>query len=395
MNDKQFETLIMDSMPDLPPENIAKNITPWKIFIYYILIGLILNTITISFWNLQYILPFIGNFFILFGFRVLKKENHWFYYGYIFSWICMLASLPALILNTTLYSSLYASTGLLKPFLMVIGIAKLFCFYGLYRCLVFAFREIQEKCGMKPQLFTGNLILGWCMVICFLDIFRYSGTIISLILLIAYGFIIYGIYTMTKELEHIGYSIQIAPVHISGLKIVITMLSILLLCGLVGYSFFDSYPMEWTEKIDTPGEEILLIKEDLIEKGFPKDVLDDLTQEDLLECKDAKRIITDTISYKNYDDIPKEYVPYGIAVELASKTNHYKIIHYFKWENDAKFYGTEAIAIWTVDSGNVGYWTSNNDYSGQLLYDQGDNIWHAPYYSLRQVNAEYPDRNMG
>lgn len=391
MNDEKFEALLIDSMPDIPPENIVKHITPWKTFVYYILIGLILNTITFSFWNLQYILPLIGNFFMLFGFRVLKKENRWFYYGFVFSWICLLTTLPGFILNATLYRTLYTSINMIQFFLLVIGIAKLFCFYGLYRCLVFGFREIQEKCGMKPQLFTGNLVLGWCLVICLLGIIHDENPVTTFILIVAYFFIVFGFYKLAKELEHIGYSILLSPVRNSGKKIVLGTLSILFIGCIIGYTFFDSYPMNWTEHSISQEKEIIQIKENLIEQGFPEDVLEDLTEEDILECKNARRVITDITTYKNDKNIPKENIGYGIAVELGDKPNHFKIIHYFKWTDHAKFYGTEAVTLWTVSNGNISYWKTNKDYSGQLLYDYNGITWQSPYYSLKQINAEHPD----
>lgn len=50
------------------------------------------------------------------------------------------------------------------------------------------------------------------------------------------------------------------------------------------YLFLDSYHMEWTmvkESQDPVSEEI---KDHLLSLGLPEDILNDLTEEDLLEC---------------------------------------------------------------------------------------------------------------
>ena len=71
----------------------------------------------------------------------------------------------------------------------------------------------------------------------------------------------------------------------------------------------------------------------------------------------------------------------GIGVELAGEHEQWKIFHHFQWVIDPGFYGTDVIQLWPAYRNNKG-WVSCSDLSGQVLYNDGSQVYTAPYYSL-------------
>ena len=66
---------------------------------------------------------------------------------------------------------------------------------------------------------------------------------------------------------------------------------------IISYLFLDSYHMEWTmvkESQDPVNEEI---KDHLLSLGLPEDILNDLAEEDLLECKNARQVFVERDDY--------------------------------------------------------------------------------------------------
>ena len=102
-----FETMLEECVSELPPEEIVDAVNPWKQAMNRILWGMAFTTITFQFWNLDYILPMIGMFLMLFGFRTLREENKWFKT----CWQLMLVRITYFvfmcIFNATIYRSMH------------------------------------------------------------------------------------------------------------------------------------------------------------------------------------------------------------------------------------------------------------------------------------------------
>jgi len=71
----------------------------------------------------------------------------------------------------------------------------------------------------------------------------------------------------------------------------------------------------------------------------------------------------------------------GIGVELPGEREQWKIIHHFQWVMNPGFYGTEAIQLWSAHKNSKG-WLSGSVVTGQVLYNDGSQVYAAPYYSL-------------
>ena len=111
MNDREFDALLESAAPELPPDDVARDVTPWRRAIGNILGGSALCSITLNFFCLNYLLPTIGVILQLLGFRPLRRENRWFRACWLLAVLRAALFLPCIVLNATIYSNaVYASS---------------------------------------------------------------------------------------------------------------------------------------------------------------------------------------------------------------------------------------------------------------------------------------------
>ena len=111
MNDREFDALLESAAPELPPDDVARDVTPWRRAIGNILGGSAMCSITLNFFCLNYLLPTIGVILQLLGFRPLRRENRWFRACWLLAVLRAALFLPCIVLNATIYSNaVYASS---------------------------------------------------------------------------------------------------------------------------------------------------------------------------------------------------------------------------------------------------------------------------------------------
>ena len=98
--DMDFEEMLIESMPEMPPADISHTVTPWRKAMNMILWGMGLTTVTFNFLLLQYILPTIGILLMVMGFQMLRSENKWFKASFIVSILQLVTIIIVLISNT-------------------------------------------------------------------------------------------------------------------------------------------------------------------------------------------------------------------------------------------------------------------------------------------------------
>lgn len=395
LNEQEFDALLQDGIAELPPDDIAYEVTPWRKAINRILTGFALGAITLNFFGLNYLLPTIGMFLTLLGFRTLRSENRWFRACWIITLIRSAWYFPTLIINTTVYQDAFYNSA----FVSVLNVVNVAIILLLYICFWKALREVKEKAGLDPHAGGAAALIGWNLFVCTWGLLQIPGDlIIGIFLLIAYICIIRSLIRLSKELDEAGYCICVAPVKFTDRAIVLALTLTLLIGCACGYIFFHQYPMDWQPVSQSETDEINEIKEHLVSLGFPEHILDDLTQEDLLSCKDAVRVVVDVRDhpvnsgrevreirddgihiYPVYDE--KELRITGIGVELPGEREQWKIIHHFQWVIDPGFYGTEVIQLWPAYNNGKG-WMSGSDVTGQVLYNEGNQVYSSPYFSL-------------
>lgn len=368
-----FDELLRQSVPEFPPEEIARKVTPWKKAMNRILVGLALNAITLNFLLLNYILPMLGLVLMLLGFRSLQKENKWFKSCYIFTMLKTVLQMSGLILSAMILEI---------RFVNILGITQIIIQIVLLFCIWKGFQETKKKVQLSPIAKEAFALLVWYLGICILALLVQSNVLLVAIgMIIIYILIIRSLWKLSEELEEAGYAIQVMPLKISDYGVTVIILGILVAGIAGGYLFGNSYSMQWKSKAETEQAEAASVKAYLKSMGFPEEILEDMSDEDILECEGAKQIVKD-VHYHQFEmeSVEDEMCITGIAVELAGKPEQWKIIQHFRWISSTDFYGTEALHLWPTY--RFEEWNLSGTFSGRVLYDRNGETYVSPYHSL-------------
>ncbi len=394
IRESDLDTILQESMPETPPEDIIHEVTPWRRAMNRILTGLALNAITLNFLALDYILPAIGLILMLLGFRTLHRENGWIRTCFIITIIRAVYFFPSLILNViVLQSTVYdlLPSGILTVVSFMLIFMEFFCLWQ-------GFKAVKRKAGLPAEAGAAVGLMVWYLVIAGLAFTSYSGIVIGIIMIVSYIFVIRGLIKLSKELDEAGYVIRTTLVRVSDRILVWVIIAIIAVGILCGYLFGGSYPMEWTAKNHLTTDKTQQISAQLIEMGFPEEVLQDLTEQDILACEGALQVVVDIHDHSVNDGREvveqSDYTEYhhtvydtkqlritGVAVELPSGREMWKIVHHFRWVVDPGFYGTESLQLWPAYR-NYNGWDQAEDFTGQVLYTKDGQSYAAPYYSL-------------
>lgn len=379
VDERAFDAMLEGSIPSLPPDDIAAEVTPWKRAMNRVLTGMALNLLTLEFLCLDYILPAVGMVLMLLGFRALRRENRWFWRCYVIAVIQSAYMLLSLIANTTVLHALWDHAGaeiLLRILMTGLWLADMVC---LWR----GFLAVRQKAGLPPHAGGAAALIVWYGVVCLLALVQYSGWIIGLGMIAGYCFIIRSLCRLSRQLDEAGYAILPAQVRVTDRCIVLSLAALLTAGCVCGYAFGGSYPMDWTAQKEDEHSAVSQIKAELLTLGFPEYVLDDLTAEDIAACDGALRVVVQAQDgYFNDDEVPDMLHVTGVAVELPGEWETWRIFHHFLWTEDPGFYGTEAIQIWPAYQSVSEDWIACGEVTGRVLCDRQGQTCTADYAFL-------------
>lgn len=394
MTDRDLELLLEEEISRTPPtDDLVEFITPWRRAVRRILVGMGLCGITLNFFLLDHILPAIGVMLILLGFRSLRRENRWFFTGYVVA-ICRTAlNILYLIVNATVWQSdFYASA--LAPWLTGLGISftilQALCVWG-------GFRAVQEKAGTE-QTSRGFWLVVYYVLLSVLGLAGFQGSLVILGLLVIYILLLRSLWRYSRVLEDAGYAVQASPLRVSDRTAAILLTVIVLLGILCGYLLCNQYPMDWTVQ-EPVSAEAEAVRSELLALGFPEDMLEDLAEEDILACRGAAAVHVNThdfgIHEHEYDPAADAWYDYQrlheeelrmteIAVEIPGERRSFVLFHHFLWRSDPGYQGCDAIQIWNTD--RLDGWHMTRDITGQVLHDR-DGVSHASsFHEIRQTS---------
>lgn len=394
LDEVQFASALSESLGESAPEEIIRAVTPWRKAMDRILTGLALNAVTLNFLCLNYILPEIGLVLMLLGFRSLRRENRWFGSCYVISLVRSLYFFPTLILNATIYQgAVYA-----LPAGDYLTAANVGLTLVQFVCLWRGFKSIKAKAGLPAQAGAAAALICWYLVIGALALLGSSGLAAGVIMIAACVLIIRGLYRLSSELDDAGYTVTAAPVRVSDAELVRAIAAILAVGIACGYLFGGSYSMDWTPVGSGESAQTAEVKASLLELGFPEDVLNDLADEDILDCAGALRVVAhaadepvnggrETVEYENgaeyhntaYD--VKELRFTDVAVELPGERETWKVFHHFRWTVDPGFVGTESLQLWPAYYSSEG-WEACGEATGRVLCTQDGQNCSAAYRYL-------------
>ena len=366
--DLVFDKNIVEQLSELVPnEDRIYNANPWRKPITLITWGLILTTISLKFLWLQYILPAIGVLLLYLGFRSLRRENKWFKGAYILAVLKIIIQLLVFIRLATPLNNMIEN----NIWINITGTLLQIVFLLVFRqALLLVYKKVNAKPKRDPLLKA--VIWTLIAVICALSPLSNSW-IVFIPMVISYVFIIGCIYKVGDELGDVGYSLTNAPVKINNkafgtIYILICIFTIGICCIAFNHlklnsTEFDAYDnREVTKK--------------LITLGFPKDILKDMSADELDLLKDANYIEASSeilmfdsanaynqtvANNSNITDVPGNNNLMATAIFIELDNGDIYAIEHFKW--------LEGSALWK-DGFNL--WSSGKIelIKGALLYEK-------------------------
>lgn len=338
MTDREFDQLLYQSAEQRPPDD-GLLVTPWRDAMARICWGLALTTITLNHLYLQYILPTVGAILLLLGFRTLRRENRWFRLGYALS-IPLAAERFAvdLLLATPWMSQI--SDGLELALGLVVMLAAWLRLFALWRGLIAVFR----KAGQAPKTSAAGGLVIWDGIAMALALVNAAGMWL-LLYLILFVVILISLALVSESMDQAGYAIEPAPVRWSNGRITALSLAALLAAVLACLLLFSRYPVDAAPAQAEAGQAEL--RAELLELGFPEDLLADLTDEEVAQMEGAVEVSNGSHVYSQM--APSNAVDIDSLssqlIQVALPDGAARYFYYFSWNTAPDPRLTEGIAI--------------------------------------------------
>lgn len=374
MDDKRLDELIAAALPETPPDAVAEGVTPWRRAMLQVAIGLAFTMINLNFGLLHYALPFVGSALLLCAFRSLRRENGWFRAAYAVSTV----ETAQIMLSICMYSviDLYRPGWLMTALAWTHQISAVLVLVGLWRGIC-SLRAAAGQDAKAPEAFA--LVL-WQAAIFALALADVHG-LLALLMLALYIVLVWLLWRLAKRVEEAGYALRAAPVRLPSAALAVILAAVTLLGVALGLAFGDKYPMDWYEK-EPSGETEL--RAELIELGFPENVLSDLTDEEVRSFEGAQYVMV------KHNETPEggyilDFQDLGmdsVAVRLPGNERTWRVVVHFNWRENPGFYGTEAFQAYVGESYIGAGSAVTGPYSGRVLYDEKGGTRVSDYYDL-------------
>lgn len=418
-DDLRFDELLREDAAALPPPADGE-ITPWRTAMDRILWGMGLTTITLNFLWLDVLLPAIGAVLLVLGFRTLRRENAPLRWGYRLSLLSLairfagdvLAALPVDVGNAPAYVHIPVTL-------------------ALYVCLWRGMVGVSRAAGAeKPAAPAAGAMAVFYAALTALALIGLEGWLLVLPLLALYLFLLRSMVRLSRSLTDTGYAITAAPVRLSDSAVLWSALGALLAAVLLAMFLGQRYPMDWHTRSDAP--QSVPIRQELLEKGFPERVLNDLTADEVAQLSGAVRVyrqverlysdtdhrtittthymsdpdrplvfdrtITDvdgegerhyTYVYRVYDTL--EQTMTHVAVELPAEdgVRRYIYIHYLTYDTPTSPY-TEMLELWPAWQTQDG-WFPGGHVSGRVLCERNGTAQAAAFHTLESGSQQVSD----
>lgn len=397
--EKEFEKDILDALPEIPPADILKKVIPCRRAMNFIIAGFALTTITINFFALNYILPAMGLIFLFLGFRTLRYENSWFKYCWITSGIQIAINVVVLFVDGSVYRAILEESHWTISRVILQTVLQIFLLVFFAEGL----RELQKKAGVKQRTGCIILMMVWYLMAAFLSVSDAGLVLTPILFVVVYIFLLISLKHISNAVNNVGYEIKTAPVKFSDKRLGVILGIVAILSAVSGCVLFSTYPMEWVPVEENEHSQVENIKSHLLELGFPENILNDLSADDIKQFLGAQKVSYSVWEY-SLDKIPEtdngdgyrsdtDMVVTDIIVKLPGERTKWRVVHHFYWRTDPGFCGTETIQLWTPERDDHRHFMLTSEITGRVLYDNGA-TYTAPYYSvtsLETINNYAPD----
>ena len=411
-DDLRFDQMLRENASALPPAMAEVN--PWREAMWLVLWGMGLTTITFNFLYLDMILPALGGILLVLGFRTLRQENR------ALQWCWRLS-----IAIASVRSASFALAALPVDVKNVPAYAVLVMTFALYCCLWRGMVGVSRAAGAeKPAAPAAGALVIFYAVICALAFLELSGWLAVLPMLIVYIVILRNLVKLARSLADTGYAIHAAPVRLPSAAVLWGYLGLTLAAVLLAMFLGQRYPMNWQVRDDAPQDET--IRAELLDLGFPEQVLDDLTAEEAAHMSGAVKVYTETeplyerdiyreVTTSVWNDDPPPRWEYSSAEKQPDGSYRYTyrvydlyegfvthvvvlveeagrqravVLHYAAIDRPFGDCLAEGMEIWPVWQGNEESWSPGGWYSGRLLCEKDGQSYAADFYSVESGSYE-------
>ena len=376
-DDLRFDALLTEGADALPP---APDVSPWRGAMSCIVWGIALKTLTLQLLYLDDILPTLGCILLVLGFRTLRQENGALRWAYGLSIAAAVMRSAAMVL-----AALPVDVG------RTFGYADSALMLGMLIALWRGMTGVSRAAGAeKPSAPAAGALAAFYAGLILLAFIGLEGWLLVLPVLAVYLVILRNLVKLFRSLENTGYAIHAAPVHLPAAAVLWGYLGLTLAAVVLAMLLGQRYPMDWQVRDDAPQD--AAIRAELLELGFPQDVLDDLTAEEVARMSGARAVFVNedklynqtkyreivmehylgedplrvlrydrtittkhddgtrsyTYVYRAFDTL--EQTMTSVAVELvgADGEKHYIVIHHLYYDTQPSSRYTEGMTVWPV-----------------------------------------------
>lgn len=340
--------------------------------------GLAVTGVTLNFWNLDMLLPLVGTFCLLVGFRALRRVNGFLRAGYVCACLHMLLLFVELGQDAAVCRETAAAD--------TVSTALAFGSAAVQFVRSSAFGKACSTCSALSA--ERRPLLPPRARCC-------SGTFCSMSQRhclprspCCSAFTSSGISTWSSAStsSQSRWPRRAAPSNpvkerFSNPKLVGSLLAVLAVVIACGFLFFSSYRMDWTPKEASTDAQVIEAYERLLALGYPESELNDLSDEDLLTCLRAERVLVRKCTsggYTNYNGKSQTNDAFHMTVVAVERPfGRLFLSYHFRWDEGTHFYGTESFAV--EPNCDTGSWLAE-EFSGRVFYDSPDGTTYtAPY----------------
>ncbi len=411
-DDLRFDQLLREDASALPPTMAVVN--PWREAMCLVLWGMGLTTITFHFLYLDLLLPALGGILMVLGFRTLRQENkalRWCWrlsiaIAAVRSASFVLAALPVDVKQVPAY---------------VVMVLTFALYIGLWRGMVGVSRAAGAE---KPAAPAASALVIFYAVLGALAFMELNGWLAVLPVLIVYIVILRNLVKLTRSLSDTGYAIHAAPVRLPSAAVLWGYLGLTLAAVLLAMFLGQRYPMDWQVRDDAPQD--AAVRAELLDLGFPEQVLDDLTAEEAARMSGAVKVYTETEPlYEDYtyrevttsvwnDDTPprweyssaekqpdgsyryhyraydlyKGFVTHVVVLVEEAGRQRAVVLHHVTIGQPDVACRSECIELWPLWQGNEESWSPGGWNSGRLLCEKDGQSYAADFYSVESGSYE-------
>lgn len=384
---REFDELdrrLAEDVSQLPPApGEMDEFSPFSFAVFYLVAGLAMRTITLQFFNLQYILPMVGTVLLYLGFRSLRRENRWFGGAYVLSALLLVWQWAfTVLLATPLGAELEGGLQSQAPSVWMAYGSGSVVNLALFLCLRQGLRGVWHRLGRKPERDPMLWAMVWYAVLVVLA-YVGAGTALTLGALVWWVLILRSLWKAGQDLEKVGYSLQLAPVRLSRRAVGLGMLAATLIPILVLSLVFARTPAQYALWDKSEPAAHAELQEQLAQLGFPEEILADLSPEDLAGYEGTLHV---TVAVE--ENLETEGLEL-VSVYAVTSERSVRVLHWYRWVQMPFLRLGDALECNMPWDSGAGADDRYEGLTGRMLYDREGRTYASPMLELDWGREEY------